>query len=394
VGNRSAIARDIGRLRSGGGTAIFPALDAAYADLASVRARVKHVILLTDGQTQEDGIPTLVQNMQIDGITVSAIGLGDDVNRSLLEEVARVGNGRAYFTNDPSHVPRLFIKETNAVARSSAVEDYVTVRKVTQADFLKSIPLESAPYLRGYVATRARPAPAQVLLESDLGEPLLARMRLGLGWSLAWTSDVTPRWSAEWFRWPSASAFWAQLIREHMRKDTREELTLEGHAEGDELVTHVDAIDAHDHFLNDLSGTLRVKHLPKGEPRSVPLRQTAPGYYEARLPLTEFGSFVLDAVLTKDGRPVISARGNFAHPFPSELAELSPLPDLLAEAALRTGGGVPARGAQLFAAGPRKLTFPRERWPWFAWLSAGLFILDIAARRLATRGRSPGMRRS
>src|SRR5690606_34972674 len=103
-----------------------------------------------DGQTQEDGLSVLVQNMQIDGITVSTIGLGEDVNRSLLEELARVGNGRAYFTNDPSHVPRLFIKETNAVARSSAVEDYVSARLVSPADFLKSIPLASAPYLRGY----------------------------------------------------------------------------------------------------------------------------------------------------------------------------------------------------------------------------------------------------
>jgi hypothetical protein len=176
-----------------------------------------------------------------------------------------------------------------------------------------------------------------------------------------------------------------------MRKDTREELSLEAHAEGDELVAHVDAIDAHDHFLNDLTGQLRVKHVSAREPVSVPLRQTAPGYYEARLPLTQFGSFVLDAVLSRDGRPVISAHGNFAHPFPSELAELSPLPDLLAEAALRTGGGAPARGAALFQAGLRKLTFPRERWPWFAWLAACLFVLDIAARRLAvpTSSRRP-----
>ena len=52
-------------------------------------------------------------------------------------------------------------------------------------------------------------------------------------------------------------------------------------------------------------------------------------------------------------------------------------------AALRTGGSAPPRGHALFQAGARKLTFPRERWPWFAWLAACLFVLDIAARRLA-----------
>jgi Ca-activated chloride channel family protein len=215
--NRLGISRGIGRLAAGGGTQIFPALDAAYADLLGVRARVKHVILLTDGQTQEKGLPLLIQNMQVDGITVSTIGLGDDVNRSLIEDLAKLGHGRAYFTVDPSSVPRLFVKETHAVARSSAVEDYVGLNVTSPADFLRGLPMDSAPLLRGYVATRARPSPAQVILSSELGEPVLARMRVGLGWSLAWTSDVKPRWSSAWFSWKAHSVFWAQLIREHMR---------------------------------------------------------------------------------------------------------------------------------------------------------------------------------
>jgi len=80
--NRLRILRDIGRLSARGGTAIFPALDMAYQDLSVTRARIKHVILLTDGQTQERGITELTQVMRAEGITVSTVGLGAGATRS------------------------------------------------------------------------------------------------------------------------------------------------------------------------------------------------------------------------------------------------------------------------------------------------------------------------
>jgi Ca-activated chloride channel family protein len=62
-----------------------------------------------------------------------------------------------------------------------------------------------------------KPPPAQELLESELAEPILARWHVGLGWSLAWTSDVKNLWAVEWLRWPGYGQFWGQLVREHMR---------------------------------------------------------------------------------------------------------------------------------------------------------------------------------
>src|SRR5262249_6764177 len=61
--NRSRIDTDIARIQAGGGTEIFPALDAAYQDLSVVQARKKHVILLTDGRASSTGIRDLVQAM-------------------------------------------------------------------------------------------------------------------------------------------------------------------------------------------------------------------------------------------------------------------------------------------------------------------------------------------
>lgn len=103
--------------------------------------------------------------MRAEGITVSSVGIGPDVNRSLLTQLADLGGGRAYFTNDAHNVPRIFVQETSTVTRSDVVEEYVRARVVTPADFLRGVDVSAAPYLHGYVATRARPAPAQVILE-------------------------------------------------------------------------------------------------------------------------------------------------------------------------------------------------------------------------------------
>ena len=49
--NRLKITDSVARLSPGGGTAIFPALDQAYRALSATQAKVKHIILLTDGQS-------------------------------------------------------------------------------------------------------------------------------------------------------------------------------------------------------------------------------------------------------------------------------------------------------------------------------------------------------
>jgi len=393
--NRLRILRDIGRLAARGGTAIFPALDMAYQDLSVTRARIKHVILLTDGQAPERGITELTQVMRAEGITVSTVGLGADVNRALLQSIANLGGGRSYLTNDPHNVPRIFMRETTTVARSSAVEEYFTPRVVQRADFLRGIPIESAPYLHGYVATRAKPTPAQVILESDLGEPILARWRVGLGWSMAWTSDVKNRWAVEWLRWPAYSRFWAQLVREHMRQRRTQRLDMSAEKVGDEVRVVVDAIGGDDAFMNDLDSTLRIEG-PMGARRASDeeddpqlrrttehtLRQTAPGRYETRFPLDAYGSFVLTATHRRDGRPVAESTAQLANPYPAEYKTLEPDVELLQRAAETTGGGEDPEPAELFDPQGETIRAHEDLWSWLLYLALGLFLIDLLLRRV------------
>lgn len=389
AGNRLQIIRDIGRLAAGGGTAIFPALDAAFQDLETVRARFRHVILLTDGNTDEAGIPSLAAAMRAAGITVSTVGIGGDVNRSLLSEIADVGGGRSYFTSDAHNIPRIFVRETTEAMRNSVVEEYFLPRVSSSADFLRGTGIEDAPWLRGYVATRARGAPAQVILTTEGGEPLLARWRVGLGWSLAWTSDVKNRWAADWVRWPGYPRFFAQLVREHMRRHSESELPMRAELDGDEARIVVDALDDDDRFIDGLESVATITSDEPGAERvslEVPLAQVAPGRYEARTRLPGFGSY---AVVIEHRRPdpsgasalVARSTGRIDHPYPREHALFTPSAAVLDALTERSGGGIYSGPEDLAADGERiEADVPLRAS--FLWLALGLFVADLALRRV------------
>ncbi|MET0287484.1 MAG: VWA domain-containing protein [Polyangiales bacterium] len=329
----------IARLAAGGGTALFPALDAAYADLAGVRAQLKHVVVLTDGQTQEEALGELVRAMHADGITISTVGLGEDVQRGLLSELAKLARGRAYFTRDPSQIPRLFVEETERVARSLVVERAMTVTQVGAASFLRGVPIGQAPALRGFVRTGARPN--TLLLASD-GAPVLARMRVGEGWSLAWTSDLKPRWSAPWFAWPAHGRLFAQLVREHMRRvDT---LSPRARVVDGQLEVHCDVLDDRGRFVNGLTGSAQA------EARSAPFQQVAPGRYVARLEAPA-GATVQARLGDRRGSTSVPT----ARPWSGGRS-------LLEMAARLTGGGPVPRELPTRSSAP-----PPPRWPTRIW---------------------------
>ncbi|GAB4214343.1 MAG: VWA domain-containing protein [Sandaracinaceae bacterium] len=387
--NRLAIQRDIGRLAPRGGTSIFPALDAAYQDLSGSRAATRHVILLTDGQTNEPGIPQLVSAMRADGITVTSVGVGTDVNRALLSEVADIGGGRAYFTSDPSSIPRIFLREATTVGQNSVVEEYVRAEVVTAARFLRGVDLARAPLIRGYVATTARGAPSELVLRTELGDPLLARRAVGSGHTLAWTSDLQGRWSAELLRWSESPRLFGQLLREHTRADETAFLPLEARVEDDELVLRADAFDEDDRFLHDVTIHARVEGPLDAPPEArstteLDLRPLAPGRYEARLPLTRFGAYAVDAVHAIAGVPYGTSRASPIHPYPREYERLEPDPALLDALALETGGRrIDDDVSPLVSHAPdERIEAHEELAPWWPGLALALLVLDVLVRRL------------
>ena len=392
--HRARIQNDIARLAPGGGTEIFGALDAAYQSLSVTRARKKHVILLTDGQAPQNGIRDLVQAMAAEGMTVSTVGLGGGIDESLLRMISDLGGGRFYKVIDPQSLPRVFTRETEMVSRSAAVEEYFQPRVVAPADFLRGVDIGAAPFLHGYVATRMKPSPAQEILESELGEPILARWHAGLGWSVAWTSDVKNMWAVEWLRWPGYGQFWGQLVREHMRQRRRQQIDMRAEIDpaSGNVKASLDAIGGDDKFQNGLDGKLQITGPePGGETRMLPMRQTAPGRYEAEFPLDRFGSYLLHASLEKatfdakgESRNIAVAEsfGHVTHPYPREYLALSPDVGTLSRAAAVTGGKLDPDARTVFDPAGESVSYHEDLWPRFIFAAIVAFLFDLLVRRV------------
>src|SRR5579884_1892221 len=139
----------IKQMAPGGGTAIYPALEAAVDTLEPKTAKVKHVVLMTDGISPGGDYPALADRMKRDNITLSTIGIGNDADVNLLQQLADMGGGRYYDGSDPFQVPQIVVKETLEVARTAIVEEPFRPSVVGTSPMMDGIQPDQLPALRG-----------------------------------------------------------------------------------------------------------------------------------------------------------------------------------------------------------------------------------------------------
>ncbi|MBU1410983.1 VWA domain-containing protein [Myxococcota bacterium] len=421
--NRSRIEQLISRIESDGGTEIVPALELGNEMLCDARAKVKHMILLSDGQAGRDRLEEVLQAAASCGITISVVGIGSDVDRGMLELIKERSQGRSYYTVDPNDLPRIFTKEASQVARPPLVDEPISVKIMKPATFLRGIDIEKAPYLLGYVPTKIKPQ-ADLILASDLfGDPILARWNVGLGKAIAFTSDIKPRWSRPWIEgWAQGfQKFWAALIRDSMRIQRTEEYTMSTSTLDRSVHVTVDAVGDNAGWRNQLESFLEVQPFGGRTMQKPVLRQTAPGRYETKFNLPDHGAFLLSskhycnpqlaaaAGITCpgpdcpcDNRMLLGesyASVSFAYPRelklvqpPGEMCVKNPHTCrglmLLQQLSEQTGGlSLSEEGRnKLYAPGTRVEPVYTERWPVVLWPFFILFILDLLLRRVRIFG--------
>lgn len=112
VADKEALKKKIDRIRDGGGTAISGGMSQGLAELDKAMApdRVSRMLLLTDGQTfgDEKQCKKLAQQAGDRGIVVNALGLGDDWNEDLLDDIAEASGGAADFIDSPDKIVSFF----------------------------------------------------------------------------------------------------------------------------------------------------------------------------------------------------------------------------------------------------------------------------------------------
>ena len=129
IGNQQQqLMAKVRRIRSqGGGIFVYVGMEQAWKELKKSPLGTKHIILFSDAADSEEPgkYRELLDEMNAAGATVSVIGLGTkaDPDAALLEDIAKRGNGRIFFTQEAMEIPRIFAQETVTVARSAFVEE-------------------------------------------------------------------------------------------------------------------------------------------------------------------------------------------------------------------------------------------------------------------------------
>lgn len=366
---QSTILAAIDSLEASGGTFMYPAMEAGKEMLDRASAKVKHMICLTDGQTQDADHIGLTQQMADSGITVSTIALGQGAAGDLLQEIAQVGRGRFYESNEAESLPQIFTKETTQASKSATQEGLFMHIGITDHPMLSGYDLDGLPVTLGYVMTEAKPA-VQVLLAAENGDPLLAVGRFGLGMGLAYTGDLTETWGGEWLAWDGCGRFWAQVLRGVVRKTDRAGMEARGEIADGRWKVRLDRRDDNEVPLSGL--TMEAQALDEnGRPSSIRVEETGLGRYEATVPLGTSQHIALR--LHDRDHDKLEVR-HYHSAYPNEYR----LDGKAAEPLTLLGGYQPAA---IIEALPMAFQL-RPVASWFSWLAMAMLLAGVLLRRI------------
>lgn len=372
---KPALYAALGGLTPSGGTDLWPAVELALSALSQVPARLRHIILVSDGKTVREGrnFQALYKAVEESGVGLTALALGPDPDLEILAGLAQAGGGELHVLHDPTGLRAVLVEETKRALRPRFVEGNFSVLPRPAFSEL------SLPPVSGYALTFPKPT-AEVALLSDLGDPILAFGRIGLGQVAVLNLDLRGVWSKSWVESEVLAELFSRVISRIWPE--REPVEVHWKKAGQKLQIRLDVAQA-GRWVQGLkfSGSLA------GPGSAFPLgfQQTGPGRYEAELSWPGGGAYLL-SVAEELGR--FQRRAVVVLPYPPEFAELGPDVSALAGLAGLTGGAIledeeiPGLGAE------RREWVPL--WPILVWAGAGSLLVDLVLRKILRPAGEPG----
>ena len=371
--DRGMIKRLISGITPDGGTQIAPALTEAYRKIQPLRTAYKHIVLLTDGISEEGDSMTLSREALANKVTISTVGLGQDVNRAFLEMVASVAQGKSYFLNDPSGLEQILLRDVQEHTGTSSVEKATRVVVEKPAEILDGVGIDTAPPLKGYMRFQAKPS-AETILNTDAHDPLLVRWQYGLGRSAVFASDAKTRWAANWVKWDGFDRLWSNIFRDLLPHAQASEATAEYDRANNELVV--------DYRLGrDVEEPSKIPDIfafgPNGFQAPLRVSKVATGLYRGRINIAQRqGLFRV--------RPLAESRA-----FPEvglyrqedEMVESGSNEQLLRQVATATGGHFDPPLNKLFDPAGRAIPATMDLWPGLLALAVLLNLTELVMRK-------------
>lgn len=379
VDDPETVKKEIYRISDGGGTSIYPAIEAAVRDINKQNTMIKHIIVLTDGQEYlEDPYgyyEDLIEVINDAGITLSCVSVGDGCDEAFLQDLANWGGGRYFHADFGTDLPRIFAQEVFLASNEYLVDQTFTPVVVNSNDrIIKEIPFDQLPDLHGYIATTSKER-STVILDSFQGDPILCYWQYGLGKTVAWTSDVNGEWSSEYSNWEYTTDLWNNII-----KLVSEENGMEGsHVE----VSQNGSKTTVTYTTNDYSSQTGVKatvYNENGEPQIIELDPKKPGVYETVIDTRDTGIYTIN-VQQAEGDEVVNSLNTAAIMQYSMEYRFYPENTLLEEFVSSVGGVFVDKASEVFEHKPEFVKARFNLWLPLLLLSIIVFLIDIAVRR-------------
>ena len=370
---------DIARIAPNGTTNIYAGIEQAVASLEKAVATRRHIILLTDGWSSTGQYDEIIDRMKAAGITLSTVGAGGGSN-PFLEQLAARGGGRFYAAANPAAIPDIFLKETEQVAGQQIVEEVFFPIQTSSSPILRGLE-EGFPQLLGYNGTTIKSA-AQQVLATARDDPLLAQWQYGLGRSVAWTSDSTGRWAANWLGWAGFSKFFSQLVGWTFPGEETGGIEATFETVDGRTRLHVESVES-DGSPRDFYSTSAVLVGPSLEPVEADLDQVAPGIYETDLGEIESGAYAVRITQIRPGAAALGRTVGLVAPVAAEYRILGANQPFLATLRAATGGREILTPEEPWRHDLTTTASFTELWPWLLILALLLWPLDIALRRVS-----------
>ena len=394
--DKQAIANKIKSMPVGDMPDFDTTMKIAISDLMKLRdASQRHMIIISDGDPSPPS-PSTIKLMQTNKITCSTVGsgYGAHVMVQTMQPIALQTGGKYYAVKNPRQVPQIFVKEARVVKRALVDNREFHPALTTAFDELTpGLAGAAIPSLGGLVLTERKPDALVPIIRKgkDEGEvvedPVLAHWNFEMGKMAVFTSGMWKLWGADWAAWGNFGKFWAQIVRWAMHEQSAANFEIIPRLEGNRGKLVIEALNKDASYLNFLQ--IRGKLVtPSLDRRDLYLTQTGPGRYEADFPVEDHGNYLVNLQYSDPENHSGVIRTGLSVPYSAEFREMGTNFALLDEAAAKT------KGRRLTMEVPKDNVFSRDlppavarrpMWRWVVqWLLLPLFLLDVAARRLAS----------
>jgi hypothetical protein len=366
----------LARLHPNGPTDVVSAIREAIAGLKDAEARLRHIVLFTDGFSENPDLVNVAREASEVGITLSVVATGEGTGE-VLRDMAEAGGGRYYPGRDLLSIPDIIVSEIQFAARPIINEGLFTPT-ITAIDPVTD-GLTTSPPLLGYLATTNKPTANTLLRIGEESDPLLARWQVGLGTTVAWTSDASTRWSQHWVDWEGFVDFWSQTVKSTFPAPDDPSVTLEAVTTATGMrLTATTAADV----PSDAS-MVAVVTAPDGTRTEVPMVRTGLNTFEAELDASVEGVYAVSGTLTSGGAATWQGATTAIRSWSPEYAATSVTEGIL-ERIAGAGGGVldPDPSTVFDPAGLTPGSAARSLWPWLLGAALVLLIVDVGLKRL------------